>query len=191
MAIVTGGASGFGRGMVERFVEEGAQVVIADVDREGGEAFAAELGPAAAFKQTDVADADQIQAAVDFAVERFGGLHVMCNNAGYRRVVQALPRRRLRRLRPRDGREHPRRDGGEPARGAAHGGARRWRGRQHHVDRRHQRGRRRHDVPRDEGGRHSRHPVGRGRAGGAGRARELHRACPHPDGDQRRISISR
>ena len=82
VAIVTGGASGLGRGMVECLVEEGASVVIADVNREGGEAVAQELGAATAFKQTDVADPDQIQAAVDFAVERFGGLHVMCNNAG-------------------------------------------------------------------------------------------------------------
>ena len=82
VAIVTGGASGLGRGMVELFVEEGAKVVIADVDREGGEAFAEEIGAAAVFKQTDVADADQIQAAIDFAVAQFGGLHVMCNNAG-------------------------------------------------------------------------------------------------------------
>ena len=82
VAVVTGGASGLGRAMVELFVEEGARVVIADVDREGGEAFAEQLGASAAFRQTDVSDADQVQAAVDLAVERFGGLHVMCNNAG-------------------------------------------------------------------------------------------------------------
>ncbi len=82
IAIVTGGASGIGRGIVECFVEEGAEVVVADVDAERGEALVAELGPQAAFAQTDVGDADQVQAAVDFAVERFGGLHVMCNNAG-------------------------------------------------------------------------------------------------------------
>jgi NAD(P)-dependent dehydrogenase (short-subunit alcohol dehydrogenase family) len=82
VAIVTGGAGGLGRGMVQRFVEEGASVVIADVNAEGGEALASAIGAAAAFKPTDVADADQIQAAVDFAVERFGGLDVMCNNAG-------------------------------------------------------------------------------------------------------------
>jgi NAD(P)-dependent dehydrogenase (short-subunit alcohol dehydrogenase family) len=82
VAIVTGGASGLGRGMVERFVEEGARVVIADVDPEGGAALASELGAAAAFRPTDVADADQVQAVVDFAIEQFGGLHVMCNNAG-------------------------------------------------------------------------------------------------------------
>jgi NAD(P)-dependent dehydrogenase (short-subunit alcohol dehydrogenase family) len=82
VAIVTGGASGIGRGMVERFVQEGASVVIADINPEGGEELAAELGAPAVFHQTDVGDAASIQAAVDTAVERFGGLHVMCNNAG-------------------------------------------------------------------------------------------------------------
>jgi NAD(P)-dependent dehydrogenase (short-subunit alcohol dehydrogenase family) len=82
VAIVTGGASGLGRGMVERFVEEGARVVIADVNDNGGRELATQLGADALFQHTDVADAEQIQAAVDIAVERFGGLHVMCNNAG-------------------------------------------------------------------------------------------------------------
>jgi NAD(P)-dependent dehydrogenase (short-subunit alcohol dehydrogenase family) len=82
VAIVTGGGSGIGRASVERFVEAGARVVIADIDADAGEAVAAALGDAAAFKQTDVADADQVQALVDITVERFGGLHVMFNNAG-------------------------------------------------------------------------------------------------------------
>jgi NAD(P)-dependent dehydrogenase (short-subunit alcohol dehydrogenase family) len=82
VAIVTGGASGLGRAMAERFVEEGASVVVADVDEGNGEAVAEALGPAAAFHATDVADERRIQAAVDFAIERFGALHVMCNNAG-------------------------------------------------------------------------------------------------------------
>ena len=82
VAIITGGASGLGRGMVERFVAEGARVVIADVDDDGGGNLAAQLGPNALFQHTDVADTAQIQAVVDVAVERFGGLHVMCNNAG-------------------------------------------------------------------------------------------------------------
>jgi NAD(P)-dependent dehydrogenase (short-subunit alcohol dehydrogenase family) len=82
VAIVTGGAGGLGRGMVELFVEEGAQVVIADVDGDAGTALAEELGPRVAFQHVDVADAAQVQAAVDLAVARFGGLHVMCNNAG-------------------------------------------------------------------------------------------------------------
>ena len=82
VAVVTGGAGGLGRATVELFVAEGARVVIADTDAAAGEALATELGDAAAFKATDVADADQVQALVDFAVEHFGGLHVMFNNAG-------------------------------------------------------------------------------------------------------------
>ena len=82
VAIVTGGASGIGRATAELFAQEGAMVVVADIAEEEGEALAAGLGDAVAFKRTDVSDADEVQALVDFAVDRFGGLHVMFNNAG-------------------------------------------------------------------------------------------------------------
>ncbi|MGH9090483.1 MAG: SDR family NAD(P)-dependent oxidoreductase [Acidimicrobiales bacterium] len=82
VAVVTGGSSGIGRATAELFVEQGARVVVADVDRERGEELAAALGDAAAFRETDVADPRQVGEVVDFAVARFGGLHVMCNNAG-------------------------------------------------------------------------------------------------------------
>jgi NAD(P)-dependent dehydrogenase (short-subunit alcohol dehydrogenase family) len=82
VAVVTGGASGIGRATAELFIEEGARVVIADLDAERGEALAAALGQAAAFQRTDVSRADEVQALVDGAVARFGGLHVMFNNAG-------------------------------------------------------------------------------------------------------------
>src|SRR4051812_37475429 len=81
-AVVTGGASGIGKAIVEGFVAEGARVVVADIDPEAGAALTAALGDVAAFQQTDVADADQVQAVVDFAVSHFGGLDVMVNNAG-------------------------------------------------------------------------------------------------------------
>ncbi|MBV9284471.1 MAG: SDR family oxidoreductase [Acidimicrobiia bacterium] len=92
VAIVTGGANGIGRGIVERFLDEGARVVIADIDETMGAALADKLGDSTAFKKADVANADQVQGAVDFACETFGGLDVMVNNAGisgaYRRFLK-------------------------------------------------------------------------------------------------------
>jgi len=82
VAIVTGGASGIGRGIVERFVAEGARVVIADVEQDLGEGLVAALGRDTVFRQTDVSDPGQVAALVAAAVEKFGGLHVMVNNAG-------------------------------------------------------------------------------------------------------------
>jgi NAD(P)-dependent dehydrogenase (short-subunit alcohol dehydrogenase family) len=82
VAIVTGGASGIGHGIVERFLAEGARVVIADINRDAGEAQAAAYGADAWFRQTDVAVSDQVAQLVSFAVESFGGLDVMVNNAG-------------------------------------------------------------------------------------------------------------
>src|SRR6266567_317352 len=92
VAIVTGGASGLGRATAELFVKEGAEVVIADVDVEGGEEMVATLGTACAFTRTDVSSADDVQDLVDFTVDRFGGLHVMFNNAG----IGGSPRRFLK-----------------------------------------------------------------------------------------------
>jgi NAD(P)-dependent dehydrogenase (short-subunit alcohol dehydrogenase family) len=82
VAIVTGGASGIGAGIVERFLAEGARVVIADVERDRGQDFAATLGGDAVFRFTDVSDPEQVSALVASAVETFGGLDVMVNNAG-------------------------------------------------------------------------------------------------------------
>ncbi len=82
VAIVTGGASGLGEGLARRFAAEGAKVLIGDVDAAAGEALAADLGGEALFVATDVSDVDQVSRLVSTAVERFGGLHVMVNNAG-------------------------------------------------------------------------------------------------------------
>lgn len=82
VAIVTGGAGGIGRATVELFVREGARVVIADINDEQGENLAKELGDAAFYQRVDVSKAEQMQALVDIAVERFGGLDIMFNNAG-------------------------------------------------------------------------------------------------------------
>ena len=109
VAIVTGGGSGIGRACVERFVEEGARVVIADIDADAGEALAASLGEVAAFVSTDVTDADQVQALVDSTVERFGGLHVMANNAGVSSAMVRFLHDDLHRLPPGDGHQRARR----------------------------------------------------------------------------------
>lgn len=82
VAIVTGGAGGIGRATVEAFVRNGARVVIADVNEEQGESLAKELGDAALFRKVDVSNAEEMQSLVDTAVEHFGGLNIMFNNAG-------------------------------------------------------------------------------------------------------------
>ncbi|GIX29645.1 MAG: oxidoreductase [Porticoccaceae bacterium] len=83
VAIVTGGAGGLGEAAVRRFVEEGARVVIADLDEERGSALAAGLGEQSAFFRVDVARREEMEALVQFTLERFGDLQVMVNNAGF------------------------------------------------------------------------------------------------------------
>ena len=80
--IVTGGSSGLGAGTAERLVAQGANVVIADVNTEAGEAKAAELGDNAIFVQTDVSSVDSAQACIDKAVDTFGALYGVVNCAG-------------------------------------------------------------------------------------------------------------
>ena len=82
VAVITGGARGIGAASVRRFVEEGAKVVIADILDEPGSALASELGDAALYRHTDVSKAGDVSGLVDFAVEKFGGLHVYFSNAG-------------------------------------------------------------------------------------------------------------
>jgi len=82
VSVITGGASGIGRASAKLFVEEGAQVVIADILDDRGRALADELAPDAVFLHVDVSREEDVKAAVDLAVERFGGLHCMFNNAG-------------------------------------------------------------------------------------------------------------
>jgi NAD(P)-dependent dehydrogenase (short-subunit alcohol dehydrogenase family) len=83
VAAITGGASGIGAGTVRRFVEEGAQVLIADLDAARGEALAAELGPAAAFLRTDVSREEDVAAMIAETTDRFGRLDVLFGNAGF------------------------------------------------------------------------------------------------------------
>ncbi|RZL91820.1 MAG: SDR family oxidoreductase [Variovorax sp.] len=82
IAIVTGGAAGFGEGIVRAYVAEGAQVVIADLDSAKGEALAGELGQATVFVRCDVSSGPDVDALVQACVERFGSPEIVVNNAG-------------------------------------------------------------------------------------------------------------
>jgi NAD(P)-dependent dehydrogenase (short-subunit alcohol dehydrogenase family) len=85
VALITGGGRGIGRAAALLFAREGAQLVIAEIARADGEATAAairEAGGHARFVATDVSVPEQVEAAVRAAVDAFGGLHVLYNNAG-------------------------------------------------------------------------------------------------------------
>jgi len=79
-ALVTGGAKGIGKGIVSVLRQAGANVVIADIDREQGQATAKELG--AHYQHTDVRVQQSCQDAVAAVVERFGALDILCSNTG-------------------------------------------------------------------------------------------------------------
>jgi 3-oxoacyl-[acyl-carrier protein] reductase len=83
VAIVTGAASGFGEGMARRFAEEGAKVVVADLNAKGAERVAEEIGKQAIAVTTDVSQRAEIDEAVYAAKSAFGRVDVMVNNAGY------------------------------------------------------------------------------------------------------------
>jgi NAD(P)-dependent dehydrogenase (short-subunit alcohol dehydrogenase family) len=82
VALVTGGASGLGRATAEELARAGARVVICDLPSSDGEQVAAAIGEAAGFAPADVTSADDVQAAVDAALDLGGGLHVAVNCAG-------------------------------------------------------------------------------------------------------------
>jgi len=84
VAVVTGGASGIGRATVLRFLDAGARVVFGDLNADKGRTLADEIGDAARvrFIRTDVAEEAEVAALIDAAVEAFGGLDVVFNNAG-------------------------------------------------------------------------------------------------------------
>jgi NAD(P)-dependent dehydrogenase (short-subunit alcohol dehydrogenase family) len=81
VAIVTGGSRGIGRAYAERFLAEGASVVVADVDDANGRATADDLGQDVAFVHCDVSDAASAEACVAEALERFGTVDILVNNA--------------------------------------------------------------------------------------------------------------
>lgn len=82
VTVITGGASGLGKATAKEFVSEGAQVLIVDIDEEGGRMVATELGSAAHFIRCDVTVEEQVAKAMETAVSRHGKLDVMLNSAG-------------------------------------------------------------------------------------------------------------
>jgi 3-oxoacyl-[acyl-carrier protein] reductase len=82
-AIVTGGASGFGAEIARAFVREGARVVILDLNAEGAKAIAEEIGDGAIALGGDVTSQADVETSVKLAVENFGSLDVVVNNAGW------------------------------------------------------------------------------------------------------------
>jgi NAD(P)-dependent dehydrogenase (short-subunit alcohol dehydrogenase family) len=97
-ALVTGGASGLGRATAEELHGAGASVVIADLAHSSGEQVAKELGDRARFAATDVTSEQEVRAAIDAAVEAFGGLHIAVNCAGIAWAQRVIDR---------DGTAHP------------------------------------------------------------------------------------
>lgn len=82
VAIVTGAASGFGRGIAEAFAREGAKVAIADINGEGARRVAAAIGEAAIAVEADVTQRDDVARIVAETNTAFGGLDIVVNNAG-------------------------------------------------------------------------------------------------------------
>jgi meso-butanediol dehydrogenase / (S,S)-butanediol dehydrogenase / diacetyl reductase len=81
ITIVTGAGSGIGEATAKLFAAEGARVIIADIDDEGGKRVTAEIGSAAAFRHTDVGVPSEVEGMIKFALDRFGRVDVLFNNA--------------------------------------------------------------------------------------------------------------
>lgn len=90
VAIVTGGAGGIGRGIVRAFTKEGARVLFVDVNDDAGRALEGEIGGAARFLNADIAREESAAAIVDAAVEAFGKVDVLVNNAHASRQAPLL-----------------------------------------------------------------------------------------------------
>lgn len=90
VAIVTGGASGFGRGIAQAYVNEGARVVIADISADAATTFANTLGDQALAIACDVSRKGDVDALVAQTIDAFGGLDIMVNNAGVTHKNQPL-----------------------------------------------------------------------------------------------------
>ncbi|MFX1390819.1 MAG: SDR family NAD(P)-dependent oxidoreductase [Promethearchaeota archaeon] len=85
VAVITGGASGIGRGLAYAFAERGCKIVLADIDKNGLDKVSSELqeiGAEVMTQITDISDPEQVAHLVDASYERFGCVNILCNNAG-------------------------------------------------------------------------------------------------------------
>ncbi|GAB5413937.1 MAG: SDR family oxidoreductase [Congregibacter sp.] len=82
VAVITGGASGIGAASAEKLLAHGAKVVIGDIQDGPGQAYAEKLGPNAIYRHCDVTKEDEVEALINAAVEHFGRIDIMFNNAG-------------------------------------------------------------------------------------------------------------
>jgi 3-oxoacyl-[acyl-carrier protein] reductase len=90
VVLVTGGAAGIGKATALRFAEEGAQVVICDVNEAAGQQMVNELGGGAAFYKVNVTSREEVQKWIDDVVARYGRVDVLVNNAGVLRDGQLV-----------------------------------------------------------------------------------------------------
>lgn len=90
VALITGGAAGIGKATAERFVEEGAKVVICDVAEQVGQETVKTLGPDARFYKVNVTSRQDVQAWVDDVFAKYGRIDVLVNNAGIVRDAQLV-----------------------------------------------------------------------------------------------------
>lgn len=90
IAVVTGGASGFGEGIVRRFIAEGARVLVADRNAEAAQRLAADLGTACRPIEVDISDATHVERLFKDVVATFGGVDILVNNAGIGHTPQPL-----------------------------------------------------------------------------------------------------
>lgn len=90
VAIITGGAAGIGKATALKFIQEGAKVIICDVNEQAGNAFVEETGGAIRFDKVDVTNRQEVQTWIDDVVAQFGHINVLVNNAGITRDAQFI-----------------------------------------------------------------------------------------------------
>lgn len=89
-AVVTGGASGFGAGIVRKFVEEGSHVLIADINEQAASELARQIGKETQYHAVDVADNASVESLLQAATDKLGSVDILVNNAGITHLPMAM-----------------------------------------------------------------------------------------------------